>query len=157
MESVQLSVVGPPSERGPVTAGVPWPRGALPDTERLTLWDVHDRPIILQSRVLDRWPDGSARWVLLDWSAIAGCGPYTLTTEEPLPSYDSARVRVEENGDHLTLDTVVARFEIGPGELFPFRAVSVGGASTIDPDRTYFRVEDEHGGVFTPFAEDIAV
>ena len=48
----------------PVTAGLPFPKGALGSDPRLRLAD--DTP--LQTRVLQRWSDGSAKWVLLDFT-----------------------------------------------------------------------------------------
>src|SRR5262245_14377581 len=120
---VELTVVGPTADRGPVATGLPWPRGALPDPSRLTLRDAFDRALFLQTRTLDTWPDGSARWLLIDWHPHAGAGPYKLAADEPAPSFDAARVRVERNGDALTVDTVVGRFELGTGaDQFPFRS-----------------------------------
>jgi hypothetical protein len=158
MESaVELSVVTPPVGHGPVTTGVPWPRGTLPDLARLTLRDARGRPAALQTRVLDPWPDGSARWVLLDWIAEAGAGPYTLTAGEAPASFEGPRVRVERAGSILTVDAGAARFEFAVGGQFPFRSVTLGGAPAINPDGTFFRVEDEAGGVFAPLAETAEV
>src|SRR5205814_746290 len=70
--SVELFVEGPtsvPRRREPVTCGLPWPRGAIPDPAHLRLEDETGRPVLLQTRVLDRWSDGTARWLLLDWLA----------------------------------------------------------------------------------------
>jgi hypothetical protein len=60
-----------PTDRGPepLTCGMPWPRGAVPADAHFELYDDHGQAVPLQSRVLDRWPDGSVRWVLFDWQA----------------------------------------------------------------------------------------
>src|SRR5262245_11040128 len=79
----------------PVTCGVPWPRGLLTDIARLGMHDSQGCPIPLQTRTLDQWPDGSARWVLLDWQANltksacyrlswAHCDGTPPSTEHPL-------------------------------------------------------------------------
>src|ERR1700722_9642419 len=56
-------------EREPVTCGLPCPPQWLSDPSRLLLRDANGNPVPLQTRVLDRWPDGSVRWLLLDWQA----------------------------------------------------------------------------------------
>ena len=86
-DSVELTIVTPPVGRGPVTTGIPWPRGKLLDPQKLILRDAHGKPVRLQSRATDRWPDGSVRWVLLDWIAEAGAGPYRVEVGEPLTSH----------------------------------------------------------------------
>src|SRR5438128_116383 len=58
-----------PRRAEPVTLGLPWPRGRLSDPARLRLHDDAGTDLPLQTRVLDSWPDGSVRWVLLDCQA----------------------------------------------------------------------------------------
>ncbi|MBD3293469.1 MAG: hypothetical protein GF393_11135, partial [Armatimonadia bacterium] len=50
----------------PVTGGVPIAEGAAPEGARFTLTDADGASVPLQTDVLARWKDGSARWVLLD-------------------------------------------------------------------------------------------
>jgi hypothetical protein len=61
----------PPRRRTgePVTCGVPFPRGLIRDAGALRLIDADGQEQTLQARILDRWGDGSARWVLCDWRA----------------------------------------------------------------------------------------
>src|SRR5262249_45419587 len=47
----------------PVSVGVPFPQGVLGSKTALRLSD----PTDLQTRVLERWRDGSLKWVLLDF------------------------------------------------------------------------------------------
>ena len=51
-----------PAHREPVTTGVPLPAGRVPGDGRSGS-DGAGRAVPSQSRVLERWPDGSARWV----------------------------------------------------------------------------------------------
>ena len=56
----------PGERRGePVTVGVPWPRGVLRDAAYLVCVGPTGE-VPLQTEVLERWPDGSVRWVLCD-------------------------------------------------------------------------------------------
>jgi hypothetical protein len=95
---VELSVQCPPTGRGPVTCGVPFPRGMLTDPATLALTDSHGRPVPLQTRTLNAWSDGSVRWLLLDWRAEAGAAPYRLAPGEP-----AAAPPVESTSTHLIL------------------------------------------------------
>lgn len=78
----ELNVLTPPSGRGPVTTGIPWPRGRLTDVRKLVLRDTTGTAVRLQARATDHWPDGSIRWLLLDWIAEAGKGPYRVGVGE---------------------------------------------------------------------------
>jgi hypothetical protein len=53
----------------PITVGLPFPRNAVSDSNEITLANSRSTPCPLQARVLDRWPDGSVRWALLDFQA----------------------------------------------------------------------------------------
>ena len=60
----------PCARRGePVSVGLPWPRGAISDEKYFQLIGPDGSPQLLQSKVLDRWPDGSVRWCLFDFLA----------------------------------------------------------------------------------------
>jgi hypothetical protein len=52
----------------PVTSGVPLARGALDDEQAAALFDEDGREVPLQTAALSRWPDGSVRWMLLDFA-----------------------------------------------------------------------------------------
>jgi hypothetical protein len=51
----------------PVTGGVPLVEGMAPQGTRFALRDDEGEMVPVQTSVLARWPDGSARWVLLDF------------------------------------------------------------------------------------------
>src|SRR5690348_14299321 len=64
-------------EAWPVSSGVPFKRGALPDVDRLRLVDPRGAVLPLQARALARWDDGSVRWALLDFIAATERGRTT--------------------------------------------------------------------------------
>lgn len=77
----------------PVTGGVPVERGYAPEGSRLVLLDSENKPVPCQMSVLNRWDDGSVKWVLLDFQTAPPKGGSThlrLTkannTREPEPS-----------------------------------------------------------------------
>jgi hypothetical protein len=153
---VELQLTTTTVGRGPVTCGLPWPRGAFRDLARLTLHDGQGRPVRIQARALDHWRDGSVRWALLDWQGEAGAGPYRLTlADAPPPS--GGLVRVEAAGGATIIGTGAARFECGSADAFPFRSVQSGGFSAIDVGRTRFAVEDDAGRVYLPNVNSVEV
>ncbi len=123
-DAVELQVTCPSAGRGPVTTGIPWPRGKLFDLQKLVLCDAHGTAVALQSRALDRWPDGSGRWVLLDWIAKAGAAPYYVSAGEPA-AVAGPVVKVAERNGVVIVDTGAARFQLGDSsELFSFKWLS---------------------------------
>jgi hypothetical protein len=53
----------------PVTGGVPLAKGAAPEGIHFILLNKNNKAVPCQYEVLARWPDGSARWLLLDFQA----------------------------------------------------------------------------------------
>ena len=104
----------------PVTSGVPFPRGALSSDAHLRLLDAQDQEVPLQTEVQARWPDGSVKWVLLDFQASPPqSSAYSLeygrdVTRRSFPS----PLRVTDGDKALTVSTGALRFVIskhGPG------------------------------------------
>ena len=58
----------------PVSGGVPLPEGAAAEGTGFVLLDGAEEGVPLQTQVLGRWKDGSARWVLLDFMLDAEAG-----------------------------------------------------------------------------------
>src|SRR5262245_20372885 len=64
---VPLAIVQRASAQQPLTVGVPFPRGMLRAPEAVALLDWQQRPQPVQAECLARWPDGSVKWLLLDF------------------------------------------------------------------------------------------
>src|SRR5580692_11655637 len=80
----------------PVTCGVPFPKGMVNDPNRLGMVDESGRLLPLQTHVLDRWSDGSARWVLCDWQATqTGPSTYRIKLGPPIPASADVACRVD--------------------------------------------------------------
>jgi hypothetical protein len=137
----------------PVSCGIPWPRGVLADGSRLTLADGEGNRALLQTRVLDRWPDGSVRWLLLDWQAgVNGAAAYRLSeaAQPPASPPASAILRASGQDGLVTVETGAAQFQLRAGGPFPFASATAGGKPAIDETRTRFTVEDESGALYEP-------
>lgn len=87
MNGMRLLVSGSAGAKGlrPVKGGVPLAEGAAHAGTRFHLTDAAGQLVPLQAEVLATWPEGSARWVLLDFLADPPAGvtsKYTLTWSE---------------------------------------------------------------------------
>jgi hypothetical protein len=149
-------VLSPPAgERGiplrarePLTIGVPFPRGAVRDASFLSLSGDGGNTEPLQVQVLDRWPDGSCRWALVDFQAHSA-RHYALTvltggtpgSETPI----APAIRTERTGAGVIVETGAARFRIEPGRGALFAEVVVAGAPVVDARRTGVEAEDADG------------
>src|SRR5947209_2030213 len=81
----------------PVTVGLPFPRGGLQDTGPLSLLGAAGRPIPVQVEPLARWPDGSVKWLLLDFVCPGGgpaVGRWTLLRQARVGRVGPAPLRV---------------------------------------------------------------
>jgi len=114
-----------PSERRnePITCGVPFPKGMLHDAARLRMFDAAGNPTGLQARILDRWSDGSARWVLCDWQVSqTGPGSCTLKFDSSASASESA-FRVDSKYRIVTSEGLQYEFTL-PGDAL----MSVSGS-----------------------------
>lgn len=99
--------------------------------------------------MLDRWGDGTARWILVDTRADAALpesAEYALETGSP-SSAGPAAIGVNEFGSGVEVDTGAARFRLAAGGTFPFAAVQHGGTAVLAPERTSLSIVDRSGTV----------
>ena len=93
----------------PVTAGVPFPQGALMAAQNTRVLNRSGDEIPLQTALLAEWPDGSVKWLLLDFQATVGagdCAEYRLEFGHAVVRRGdppSARVEVVENDTQIAL------------------------------------------------------
>jgi hypothetical protein len=146
----------------PATVGVPLPRGALRDPARLWVSDRRGEAVTSQAEVLERWQDGSVRWLLVDLLADVAANReavYTLRlgTAPRAPAeprlhlvrtgadtvIDTGAIRVTVPGNGSALARAVERAgERIAGEL-PLPALVVDGGGDRGPTPEPLRVETE--------------
>ncbi len=119
----------------PLTRGVPLPEGAVVNGDELALVDNEGQSVHQQLRPLSRWPDGSLKWVLLDFQG-PGNTTYELTrgfrTEAP-----EEGVQVEDTATAVHVCTGPMRFTVRRDRVGLFEELQLGTRSQ---------------GVFTPTA-----
>ena len=146
----------------PVTLGVPLPRGAVREARELRLRRDSGEPEPLQARIVDRWSDGTARWVHLDFQVDCEAHSelaYELhldRPDDPSPSPTGA-VRVSPTEEGWFVDTGAAQFLIDRGRFLPFRSVRAGGLEVLDPTRCRWGAVDADGNRWEPRVETVAV
>ena len=136
MTSLRISVRDRTGEGGPrpVTGGVPLPAGAAPDGTVFALTTATGRAVPLQSRVLARWKDGSARWLLLDFTATVparGEARFALGASAAAlaaVAFDGVPLKVREGSAFLNVGGDVALslvLTLGNGAVCPAVATAV--------------------------------
>jgi hypothetical protein len=157
----------PNRNREPVSCGIPIPKGMLRnDLRYLMLFEEGYKSVPVQTRVLDFWPDGSIRWLLLDWQATvkgsARCRLQLTDTQPAMATAGAMRVQEEKKtirGKTLPVGTIVetghAKFQIKKGLEFLFDAVQVGGSQSTRPVVTILKTELDRGIAHSPQNFDI--
>jgi hypothetical protein len=150
-----------PRRDEPIRLGVPIERGALLDSTRLLLSDQGGRPRAVVGRALDRWNDGSIRWLLLDFQADHEGLDRAQAYELQLNVQPTARIAPALQVSHVSstamIDTGAATFRLRTGGSTPFEAVSVQGASVLDVAATGLAIEDARHGSCTVALSDLVL
>ncbi len=130
-------------KRWPVTRGVPLPEGMLRGTDGLSVAHPDGARVPTQFRVIGHWPDGSVKWVLVDFQADAdpsGRAVYTLmdkiVEETRTPQTPSATVSIVETEHDLHVDTGALRFRVGRRRYGLFHSVSLAHAQDDEVTQT---------------------
>ncbi|MFN0196954.1 MAG: hypothetical protein ACKVT0_09415 [Planctomycetaceae bacterium] len=93
----------------PVTSGIPLSQGTVFETTHLALFDAEGVSVPLQTTILSRWKDGSAKWVLLDFQTDLKPSeekPFMLRVGSDVasPPIDNA-ISIRSDDQSVTLDT----------------------------------------------------
>ena len=111
----------------PVTSGVPFRQGALVDPGTLTLSGDGGQTVPLQTDVLARWPDGSVRWLLVDFQTNLTAGQRkTLQLRKrsgAAVAPHGSPLRVTTTAECTTIDTGLLRIELTTAGFDPLGAV----------------------------------
>ena len=125
----------PARKREPVRVGLPMAKGLYDGRAPLSVYGADGQPLPTQTRVLDRWSDGSARWLLVDFEAThAGAGDWTGWLRPLSPGAretgDRPALVLETTSHGIRVNTGVATFQLQPGNQFPFSSITLAGAGT---------------------------
>ena len=114
----------------PVTAGVPFPEGALVDGANVRLIDENGGEQPLQTEALGRWRDGSIKWLLVDFQTdVKANANRTWALQfggDVQPVVPGERIEITQGEEVILVDAETLRFEVPRqrrgGSSGPFRA-----------------------------------
>jgi hypothetical protein len=148
---VRLSAVAnDPLEREaePVACGLPWPRGVLHDDRQLRLDSGSGRYVPLQTSVLDRWSDGSVRWILLRWQAtLKGSANYEvhIAPASENPPVVARALRIDKKSNSIRIFDQDMEYVTQAGGSFPFAASTISDVPLLNVSRTGLVIVDADG------------
>jgi PcRGLX-like N-terminal RIFT barrel domain len=135
----------------PAACGIPLPRGLCRNADDLRLLSESGESIESQTQVIDRWPDGSARWVQVDFLAstgFSGQAHYRLQPGSPSRTPGAGPVlTIREANGQVEIDTGISAFALRNRRPFPFQSVASRQGLAVDCDKSSFRVVDASGRV----------
>lgn len=139
----------PRGEAAPIRLGVPMPRGAVSADAAFTLAGEDGRQAPVQARVLDRWSDGSTRWLLVDALVAPSASQVTRwtlrTADDPPTGGNAAAARpvpaamADADRHDVSGRDVAWRFGGAGREAIAScrrTGVDADGSTRGDPDRT---------------------
>ena len=143
--------------REPVTVGLPLPQGLCPSPHHLRLVDDRQDSVPLQAKVMESWPDGSVRWVLLDFqmSSPRSAGVRLEVGSEPRSLPTTCQVTTTVTTDGIDVDTGAARFLVRAGRSGWFADVRVDGRTVIDTVRSGLTAVMADGTELTPIVSTV--
>jgi hypothetical protein len=115
VEEKRVTVTAPEGP-GPVGCGLPIPRGELGSAANVSVLDRSGAAIPVQSRAMAVWPDGSVKWLYLDFPQTSP--PYTVVYGSRVhPAAATSAVSVKRTERGIEVDTGAVRFLV-PGSKF---------------------------------------
>src|SRR5690349_23060851 len=100
----------------PVTVGIPFPEGTLKNGDGLQLVDAAGRQVCLQTLPLAYWPDGSIKWLLLDFiskRAAKGTASWRLMQPaEPRTVQAPTGLQLQESPEWIVVNTGSGSFHL---------------------------------------------
>lgn len=122
-------------ESTPVSSGIPFPLGHLNNPTNTRLIDRNGEEVYLQSEPLCYWPDGSIRWLLLDFQAKApqgGQGEYILEYGKDVvnatPPNSTPQIVITENNNSIAIDTGCLQATFSPHNRAILESLKIEGA-----------------------------
>ncbi|MBI5742125.1 MAG: hypothetical protein HZA16_15610 [Nitrospirae bacterium] len=144
----------------PVSIGIPFSRGNFFDSSCLELVDQGDNRIPFQTESLSLWPDGSIKWLLLDFVAAVRKNSrvkYELQHRIQCENLIGSSISINETDDSIIIDTRKGIFYVNKSLFAPFEKVIIDNQSIIDSSCSGLNLIDDLGRGYIPKIKDITV
>ncbi|MCG3179050.1 MAG: hypothetical protein BIFFINMI_01381 [Phycisphaerae bacterium] len=117
----------------PVTTGVPLAKGIVKDLAGLAITR-GGKAVPAQFRAISNWPDGSIRWVLVDFQADVKAdakADFVLTTDGAANPAPAKPVEVADAADRISVDSGAVQFAVDKKGFNLLGALSVNGQAAV--------------------------
>ncbi len=137
----------------PVRCGLPIPQGELISADNIAVLDADGRPVPSQNRITATWPDGSAKWIFVDFMhpfARGVTGNYTVALGnrvKPAPSPSS--VQVERTGAGIEVNTGALRFLVSSSRFGLIENVRRASGDVLQRDPVEAEIVEAGGRVWS--------
>ncbi|ETX00387.1 MAG: hypothetical protein ETSY2_39190, partial [Candidatus Entotheonella gemina] len=123
-------------QQAPVRGGLPFRRGELQDPRHIRLLDAQGREHPVQGLVTSYWPEGTVRWLCIDFTTDIKAGQtqtFTLAYGTEVRTTSHSSLKVHKRGKAIDIDTGHLHLTFAPGAAFAhvMSAHSVGDKRTI--------------------------
>ncbi len=117
--ALHVADVLPAARAGEVLcSGIPFARGVLPPSEPMHVTTEGGQALPTQTRVLGQWPDGSVRWLLVQFPADCPAGgEATYYLAAGAPPAPSAPLAVQDEAERVIVDTGALRITVPKTDL----------------------------------------
>ncbi|MBI4680234.1 MAG: hypothetical protein HY753_03225 [Nitrospirae bacterium] len=147
--SIQLTISetsGIDSFQEPVTVGVPFPEGVLSSSDGTALFKDEGDCIPLQTSIVSNWPDGSVKWLLLDFFAHrlakSTVNYYLVYKVNNFHQHAREKMRINDEDKAISVDTGSTIFSIDRNNFIPFKSVRVSGTEMLDAQESHVVLTD---------------
>lgn len=141
----------------PVRLGIPIARGLLTDSSNIRLMDELGQSRPLSVRPLCLWPDGSVKWLLVDFIAdIRPLERIAFTLQKQESSADNfncsnyTKIVLEQSSELFRVNTGYVQFEIPRNTFIPFGSVQLDDAKIISGKDSWIQLIDRDGIQYVP-------
>jgi len=143
-----------------VRIGIPFPKGELSGQTALAVANPQGTLQPVQTTVLKQWPDGSLKWLLLDFSATVpadGCVSYHLIQSRDRFPDASPALKIFPGVDSWLVTTGTAAFSIDARGFRPFSRIVAGGQDILMQDSSCCQLDLNSRGSLRPSVDSIVV
>ncbi len=135
----------------PVRVGVPFPQGKVKKGTRLIVYSPEGKPVVTQTHLMGTWPDGSVRWVLVEFQADVPANGHVFYQVKPIDGGPDWGVLAAGQGDAIKIDAGEGGLRMniptrGDGALFGMCGKDDIWWST-ETDRYKFKLVGEEAGI----------
>jgi hypothetical protein len=128
----------------PVRCGLPIPQGELARAAQAKVFDSNGNAMQSQNRAMATWPDGSVKWLFLDFFHTGG-GNYTVVYGNTIEVAAMKGVRISESAAGIEVDTGALRFLVPKSQFGLVTNVRDAHGSVLQADPIAVEIAESGG------------